>query len=211
MVIFEYTYTTQYLEIILISIGLILGIALYFFLRKKENKVFLIFLSANSGFIFGLFIFDIIFLYGSLFFIKSMLIETVAAFIISSIIAIHAFPFLNIYYNSFMGGYILIRGVSILFSKIEANFAYRDLQLLIYLIGNYESESAQYFMTNIYSYYWLYDICIICLIAISITYYKLNTKNDNNDELMEDSDDEDKEEEADGENQQSGELSSKTE
>ena len=198
----------KYLEIILLSTGLIIGIILCLLSRKIKKNIFHIFLAANSGFISGLFVFDILFLYGNFFFIKTMLMDTVISFIISAIITIHTFPNYNIYFNSFIGGYILIRGISILVFKIFGSFGYRDLQLLIYLIDNYETESANYYLTNVYNCFWFYDICISCFIIVSILYYKFDSKN-NKDKLLDDEEDEedkeDKKDKEEDENQKRGE------
>ena len=181
--LFIFNSTMKYLEIILAFVGLIIGIFLSLLSKKMGKNIFKIFLAANSGLIFGLFFFDIVFLYGNFFFINSMLIDTLLVFIILSITTVYVFPDFNIFYNSFFGSYILIRGISILISKIKNNYGYRDLQLLIYLINNYEIESANHYLTEVYKFFWIYDICISCLIIISIVYYKFNTKNNEEDKL----------------------------
>lgn len=167
-----YDFNIKYLEFLFLVIGLIIGgIFLYFSLL--HINIYKTVLSITSGIIFGNYLLDFI-----LIFIHSHLILSI--YIDITIISISSF-FLIVFQvlkrnyilcNSIIGGYILVRGLSILLFKV---LRYRELQLILYFMDRNEWE---FFETDKHDWdkFWVYDIIIAFSIIISIVFYYYHSK-----------------------------------
>ena len=162
----------KYLEFLLISIGLIIG-AISFYLSKKHLKFYKFVLGMTSGSIFGIFITEIFVFPNGYQLIFSIFIDNLIISAASFLFFVYVIKKFYLYLYSIIGGYIFIRGFSILLFKY---FGYRELQLILYLAGSFEYE---YFINENsrrelqWDQYWIYDILIVVFIIISITFYKL--------------------------------------
>ena len=162
----------KYFELLLIGIGLIIGvISLYF--SKKYLKFYKFVLGMTSGMIFGTFITEIFVFSNGYTFIFAIFIDNLIISVASFLFIVYVIKKFYLYLYSIIGGYIFIRGLSILLFKY---FGYRELQLILYLVGSYEYEyfinpdSRKELQWNLY---WIYDILIVVFIIISIIFYRL--------------------------------------
>ena len=160
----------KYLEWILFVVGIILGIYIGYF-SFNGYKLFKTILSITAGYILVIVIFDIIFLYGKFQLSEILLTNTILVFIGMAVVSIHLAPDYHYLCDSVIGGYLFIRGLTILMQYTGRYGRYRELQLILYLINNLEFNLAQYCFTNYWPIYYVYDIFIIIFIAVSMFYY----------------------------------------
>jgi len=160
----------NYMEWILFAVGLILGIFIGC-ISFNGYKLFKFILSINAGYILGILVFDIIFLYGNFQLSEILLTDSILVFIGMAIVSIHLAPDYHYLCDSIIGGYIFIRGVTILMQYTGKYGRYRELQLTLYLVNNYEFNLAKYCFTNYWPIYYVYDILIILFISVSMLYY----------------------------------------
>ncbi len=162
----------KYFEFLLISIGLIIG-AISFFYSRKNLNFYKFVLGVTSGTIFGIFITEIFVFPSGFYLIFSIFIDNLLVSIASFLFIVYVIKKFYLYLYSIIGGYIFIRGLSILLFKY---LGYRELQLILYLAGSYEyeyfirEESRKELQWNLY---WIYDILIVVFIIISIIFYRL--------------------------------------
>ena len=189
-----------YFEYLFIFIGLVIGLIISFFCIKYIN-FYKIIISLTSGIISGIYLIDIILIITFPFLIFSIIIDTIIiASIFSYIIIIKVLKKYYIFCNSIIGGYILIRGISILLFK---SLRFRELQIIIYFMNKFEWKSLESFRNEI-KLFWIYDILIASCIIISMGFYYYHTeyyrKSTMEIESEYDDDDDDKKEEK-GENE----------
>ena len=183
------------LYILIIIIGTILGGLLGYFCIKKD-KLYLILLAFSSGFVNGIYVFDMCFIKTNCDLTIDILIDVVLIFTISFISLMYIAPKNHIYYPPIIGSYILIRGISLFMYKFNKKMGYRDLQLLLYLVKLYENDLVDSYLKNDFKFFWVYVIFISLILILSeIHNYLLNKKNI--DAFIED---EDSEEENENEN-----------
>jgi len=162
----------KYFEFLLIGIGLLIG-AISLYLSKKYLKFYKFVLGMTSGAIFGTFITEIFVFPNGYNFIFSIFIDNLMISVASFLFIVYVIKKFYLYLYSIIGGYIFIRGLSILLFKY---LGYRELQLILYLAGSYEyeyfirEESRKELQWNLY---WIYDILIVVFIIISIIFYRL--------------------------------------
>ena len=162
----------KYFEFLLIGIGLLIG-AISLYLSKKYLKFYKFVLGMTSGAIFGTFITEIFVFPNGYNFIFSIFIDNLMISVASFLFIVYVIKKFYLYLYSIIGGYIFIRGLSILLFK---SLGYRELQLILYLAGSYEyeyfirEESRKELQWNLY---WIYDILIVVFIIISIIFYRL--------------------------------------
>ena len=164
----------KYFEFLLISIGLIIGaISIYF--SKKYLKYYKFVMGMTSGSIFGTFITEIFIFPFGVNLIFSIYINNLLISSASFLIIVYVIKKFYLYLYSIIGGYICIRGLSILLFKL---MGYKELQLILYFSGSFEYE---YFFVNSdrklpkelnWDNYWIYDLLIIVSIIISIIFYR---------------------------------------
>ena len=160
----------KYMEFVLTSVGFILGILIGYF-SLKSNKFFKVILAIAAGFIFGLLFFDMIFVHGNYQLTGILLADTVLIFIGLFTVIVEILPDFHIFYDSVIGSYVFIRGISILLYKLGGNIRYRELQIILYLVNRYEFDYVNDLYQNNWKYYWVYDIFIFVFMAVSIFYY----------------------------------------
>jgi len=163
-----------YFEFLLISIGLVIGaISIYF--SKKYLKYYKFVVGMTSGSIFGTFITEIFIFPFGVNLIFSIYINNLLISSASFLIIVYVIKKFYLYLYSIIGGYICIRGLSILLFKL---MGYRELQLILYFAGSFEYE---YFYDNPenglpnelnWDNYWIYDLLIVVFIIISIIFYR---------------------------------------
>ena len=179
------------LFILIIILGLLIGGVLGCF-SLNNNKLYLFLLSFCSGFVNGIFVFDMCFVYTNSALTIGILIDTILIFSISFIGLMKILPKNYIFYAPIIGSYILIRGISLLIYNIFNNKGFIDLQLLLYLINRYENDLAQDYLDNDFKYFWVYILIIVLILIVSefinYIFYKNNEEFfiDNNEEEDED-------------------------
>lgn len=161
----------KYYEFLLLTIGLIIsGLALY--LCWKYKNIYNIILGLTSGTIFGIYLSEIFIFPSSYYLIYSIFIDTLLISNVFFLVLTRVVKKYNIFLNSLIGGYIFVRGLSILLFKY---LSYRELQLIIYFANRSEWE---YFNNKSkddlkWNLFWIYDILIAVLIIISTIFYKI--------------------------------------
>ena len=161
--------SVKYLEILFIFIGIVIGVIISIFSIKYIN-FYIVIISITAGTIIGIFLLDITFIVSTSMLIGSIILDNIIISSISFLIFLKMFKKYYIFLNSIIGGYILIRGISILLFKY---LPYRELQLIIYFIGKFEWE---FFENNNdeklnWKLFWIYDILILTVIILSIFFY----------------------------------------
>ena len=160
----------KFLEWILFVVGIILGIFIGYF-SFNGSKLFKTILSITAGYILGILIFDIIFLHGNFQLSEVLLTDSILVFIGMAVVSIHLAPDYHYLCDSIIGGYIFIRGITILLQYTGKYARYRELQLTLYLINSLEYNLAKYCLDNYWPIYYVYDIFIILFISVSMFYY----------------------------------------
>jgi hypothetical protein len=162
----------KYFEFLLISIGLIIGV-ISVLISRKNLKFYKFVLGVTSGTIFGIFITEILVFPSGYYLIFSIFIDNLLVSILSFLFIVYGIKKFYLYLYSIIGGYIFIRGISILLFK---HFGYRELQIIFYFASSNEweyflhEESKNELQWNLY---WIYDILIVVLIIISIIFYRI--------------------------------------
>ena len=175
----NYTALKDYLCILIIGLGLIISIPFIYFSRTKE-KLYSIILSFSSGYIFGIFVYEILFFNTNSSLSNSILIDVILIFT-TLFIGLYLIIKKNnsIYYPPFIGSYILIRGLSLLIYNATDKGGFGDLQLLIYLINLREYDLVYDYFDNDYKYFYIYLIAIgLILIASEVAIFFLKTESD---------------------------------
>ena len=178
------------LEFLFIFIGIIIGIALSYFSIIYIN-FYKIIIGLTSGIIFGIYLVDILFIGRNFQLIYSIFIDSLIISGISFIIIVKVLKLYYIFLNGVIGGYILVRGLSILLFHV---LRYRELQIILYFMkrsewdyfdGNskYESDTKLF---------WIYDILIaVCMIiSIFFNYYQMDDYSKSEEEDSEESNEE---------------------
>ena len=169
------------IEWILFVVGIFLGIFIGYF-SLGNTKLFRAILSIISGYILGLIIFDIIFAFGNYQLAEVLLTDTILVFIGMSVVIIYLAPEYHYFHYSIIGSYIFIRGVSVLMHKAGKYGRYRELQLMLYLLNNFEFDLAQYCFKNYWPIYFIYDILMFLFGGASIYYYLIKAVGKDEDE-----------------------------
>ena len=160
------------LEILFIIIGIFIGILISYFSIMHTN-FYKIIISSTSGIIFGIYLIDVIFINNMSLLIYSFLVDNIIISSISFFILVRVLKKYYIFLNSIIGGYILIRGLSLLLFK---SLSYRELQLIIYFMKQHEWEFFEDKNNGLnWELYWIYDILILVCILISILFYYFHT------------------------------------
>ena len=160
----------KWFEILFILIGALIGTLLSYY-SIKYSKFYKIIISLTSGIIFGIFLIDAIFIRSKPLLIYSILVDNIIISSISFLILIKVLKKYYIFLNSIIGGYILIRGLSLLLFK---SLRYRELQLIIYFMKEFEWEFFEDNNGLNWELFWVYDLLITCII-ISIMFYYFHT------------------------------------
>lgn len=168
----------EYYYILIILLGLVIGAPFIFLIRKSE-KLYYIILSFSSGYICGVFFYQIFFFKTNSILSRSILIDVLLIFT-SSFIGLNLMvPRNYIYYPAFIGSYILIRGISLFIYNAADTGGFGDLQLIIYLVMLREQDLAEEYFANDYKYFYVYLIFIgIVLITSEVIIFFLNKNND---------------------------------
>ena len=159
----------QYLELLFIFIGIIIGIALSYF-SIIYNNFYKVIIGLTSGIIFGIFLVDILFIRCQSQLIYAIFIDTLIISAISFIIIVKVLKQYYIFLNGVIGGYILIRGISALLYKV---LRYRELQIILYFMKRYEwdyFDGKNKYLSDT-KLFWIYDILIAVCMIISILFY----------------------------------------
>ena len=114
---------------------------------------------------------DITFIFSTSMLIAPIILDNIIISCISFLIIVQLLKKYYIFLNSINGGYILIRGMSILLFK---SLSYRELHLIIYFIRKFEWEffesNDNYEKLN-WKLFWIYDILMIVFTILSIFFY----------------------------------------
>ena len=176
--------------ILIIIIGFIISCPFIYF-SLKYDKLYLFLLAFCSGFINGIYVFDMCFIGTNCSITIDILINVVIIFTISFIVLMKILPKNHFFYPPIIGSYILIRGISLIIYNASGKLGYRDLQLLIYLIQLYENDLVEHYLKNDFGYFWIYIILIgLILILTEIYNYSMNKKKKNNEEDLIDNEEE---------------------
>lgn len=166
-----------YLYILIIIIGIIISCPLIYF-SFINDKLYLFLLAFSSGFVNGIFVFDICFIGTNCSLTIDILIDVVLIFTISFIALMKILPKNHIYYPPVIGSYILVRGISLIIYNASESVGYIDLQLLLYLINLYENELVERYLNEDFVHFWIYAIFIgLILILTEIFNYLVNKTN----------------------------------
>lgn len=162
----------KWFEILFIGIGIIIGIVISYYSILYLN-FYKIIISLTSGIIFGIYLIDILFISNKPLLIYSILIDNIIISSISFLILVKVLKKYYIFLNSIIGGYILVRGLSLLLFK---SLSYRELQLIIYFMKQFEWEFFEDENNGLnWDLFWVYDILILAFIIISIMFYYFHT------------------------------------
>lgn len=158
----------KWFEFLYIAIGILIG-GLSIFLSAKNHNIFKSILGITSGIIFGIYIAEIFIFSSSFILIYSVFLDTLLISIVSFLIIVRIIKKYYTFLYSLIGGYILVRGLSILLFKW---LRYRELQIILYFIDRNEWE---YIINNskddLWNSYYIYDILILVFIVISMIFY----------------------------------------
>lgn len=183
------------LYILIIILGIIISCPLAYYSRVSD-KLYFFLLAFSSGFVNGVYIFDMCFIGTNCILTPDILIDVILIFTISFISLIHILPKNYFYYPPVIGSYIIIRGISLLIYNINGKYGYIDLQILLYLIRLYENDLVDKYLKNDFKNFWIYVIFnAILLIGSEIFNYFLMQKDketliqkeEENDEISENS------------------------
>ena len=156
----------DYFCILIIFLGLVIGAPLIYFTRSIE-KLYFITLSFSSGYVGGVFIYEIFF-YNCISALAKPILIDVFLISVTSFIGLNLIiPRIAIYYPPFIGSYILIRGFSLFIYNATDKGGFGDLHLLIYLIKYGEIDLVEEYFENDYKYFYIYLIFIGILLVVS--------------------------------------------
>ena len=165
-----------YIYFLMIFLGLLIGgVMLYFSL--KNDRLYLILLSFSSGFVNGIFVFDMCFIGTSCRLSPAILVDVILIFSISFIALIQIVPKNSIYYPPVIGSYIFIRGISLIVYNSSGKVGYRDLQLLLYLLRLHEYDLVDQYLDEDFKYFWVYVVFNAILLALSEIFNYITNKN----------------------------------
>ena len=172
----------KYLEWCLFIVGIIIGLFVGYFCLGG-NRLFRAILSITGGYIFGLIIFDLIFAHGNYRLAPILLTDTVLVFIGMGVVTIFILPDYHYFYDSIIGSYLFIRGITVLLQKLGKLVRYRELQLMLYLTNKKEMKYAEYYFEKHYPIYYIYTVIILVFMGVSMFYYySKNVGKDDEDE-----------------------------
>ena len=158
----------KWFEFLYIAIGILIG-GLSIFLSAKNHNIYKSILGITSGIIFGIYIAEIFIFSSSFILIYSVFLDTLLISIVSFLIIVRIIKKYYTFLYSLIGGYILVRGLSILLFKW---LRYRELQIILYFIDRNEWE---YIINNskddLWNSYYIYDILILVFIVIRMIFY----------------------------------------
>lgn len=181
----------QYMEWIIFVVGLIIG-GFFGYFTQEDNKLYRAILSLTAGLIFGIINFDILFLHQNYQIAQVLLFNSIIIFMMIFFISIYLLPEYHYFCDSIIGSYIFIRGISILLHKVGKNSRYRELQLYLYLINNFELDYAEYLNDEQWPTYYVYDIFIFLFMGVSMFFYFVKAVGKDDDEDEEEEKDQDK-------------------
>ena len=174
----------KYMEWAFFITGLAIGGFLGYFMLGG-SRLYRVILALDCGFIFGLIFFDVFFTHLCTRLSQILLCDTLLIFMSLFLVIIcleHSFHF---FFNSIIGSYIFIRGICCLIKDAGKYAGFRELNLLLYLIGKNETELAIYYYDNYWPIYYLYTILMFVFMAGSIVYYFFNAYKKDEDYLKE--------------------------
>jgi len=162
----------KWFEFLFIFIGIIIGIIIGYFSILHTN-FYKVIIGLTSGIIFGILLIDIIFIFLEPVLIFPILVDSLLISSISFLIIIKVLNKYYIFLNSIIGGYILIRGLSLLLINF---IRYQELQIIIYFMDKNERDYFRNDNAELhFKLFWIYDILILCCIIISISFYYYHT------------------------------------
>ena len=161
-------------EFLLLGIGILLG-GFATFLCSKYDKIYKIILGITSGTIFGIYLTEIFIFPSSYYLIKAILLNNLLISISFFLFIVFVFKKYYKYLYSILGGYITVRGISIILFKF---LRYRELQIILYLANSHEWEYFLHESKNELNWnlYYIYDILIAVFSIISMTYYGIKAE-----------------------------------
>lgn len=160
----------EYMEWAIFPVGLIFGGFIGYFCLGGY-RLYNAIVSLTAGFIFGLIMFDIIFVNGNYQLTEVLFTDSVLIFMGIVFSIIYLIPEYHYFCNSIIGGYLFIRGLTTLLHKVGKYARYRELQLLLYLIHQMELDYAKDYYDNAWPIYFVYDILMILIMGASGFYY----------------------------------------
>ncbi len=154
------------LIIVIILIGILIGLVFYYICLYYE-RLYLYLLAFCSGFVNGIFVFDICFIYSNCILTPAIFVDVILIFIVSFISLVKILPRNNIYYPPVIGSYILMRGISLFTYNLSGNMRFIDLQLFLYLVRRYENDLISQYLDNDFNYFWIYIILNAFILIMS--------------------------------------------
>ena len=154
------------LIIVIILIGILIGLVFYYICLYYE-RLYLYLLAFCSGFVNGIFVFDMCFIYSNCILTPAIFVDVILIFIVSFISLVKILPRNNIYYPPVIGSYILMRGISLFTYNLSGNMRFIDLQLFLYLVRRYENDLISQYLDNDFNYFWIYIILNAFILIMS--------------------------------------------
>ena len=171
--VFIFDFNKKWFEILFMSIGIVLGFGISYFCLRYFS-IYKVILSITAGTIFGIYLFDIIFIRSDPQLILAILIDNILISSLSFLVIMNFIKKYYIFLNSIIGGYILARGISIISYK---SLRYRELQIILYFRKEIDWKFYDEKNDGLnWDLYWVYDIIIFCFIIISILFYYFHSK-----------------------------------
>lgn len=174
----------KYLEWALFGAGIIIG-GFFGYFSLGSKKLYQTIIGFNSGFIFGILVFDVIFYHGNYILAEIVFTDCLLIFIGLAITSIYLAPDYHYYGDSIIGSYLFIRGLTVLLQKTGKYARYRELQLTLYILHKYEDRLAEYLYENCWPIYYVFDILIFVFMAVSIIFYSIKIIGNNEEEIKE--------------------------
>jgi hypothetical protein len=165
-------------------IGLVIGLFLGYFCLGG-SKLYRVILALTAGFIFGIIFFDIIFTHLCSRLSEILFTDTVIIFMSLFVLILTLQHSFHYFYDSIIGSYIFVRGICLLFKDVGKYARYRELNLLLYLIGKNEIELAKYYYNESWPIYYVYIIIMFLIMGGSIFYYYLKLYKKDEEDLSE--------------------------
>lgn len=151
-------------------IGLALGGFVGYFCLGG-SRLYRVILALTAGFIFGIIIFDVLFIHLISRLCQILLVDTLLIFMSLGVLIIHLQHAFHYFYNSVIGSYILVRGFCLLIRDAGKHARYRELQLQIYMLEKNEVDMARHFYEELWPTYYIYTIIMFIVMGGSITFY----------------------------------------
>ena len=165
-------------------IGLVIGLFLGYFCLGG-SKLYRVILALTAGFIFGIIFFDIIFTHLCSRLSEILFTDTVIIFMSLFVLILTLQHSFHYFYDSIIGSYVFVRGICLLFKDVGKYARYRELNLLLYLIGKNEIELAKYYYNESWPIYYVYIIIMFLIMGGSIFYYYLKLYKKDEEDLSE--------------------------